>query len=52
MVGDDEVFAEAYHALVHSPMLGAVLRKESAMNSTIREMHRLKNLEIASLNEK
>ncbi|CAG7726356.1 unnamed protein product, partial [Allacma fusca] len=40
VVGDDEVFAEAYHSLVHSPMLGTLLRKESALNSTIREMHR------------
>jgi len=51
-VGDDEVFAEAYHALVHSPMLGTLLRKESALNSSIREMYRLNNQELLSLNEK
>jgi len=52
VVGDDEVFAEAYHALVHSPLLGSVLRKESAFNSTVREMHRCKYQEISALNEK
>ncbi|CAL8080827.1 unnamed protein product [Orchesella dallaii] len=52
VVGDDEVFAEAYHSLVHSPMLATLLRKESALNSAIKEMHRLKNSELEGLNER
>ena len=52
VVGDDEVFAEAYHSLVHSPMLGTVLRKESALNSLIRELRRQQNTEVEELKER
>ncbi|XP_021946014.1 protein C12orf4 isoform X2 [Folsomia candida] len=49
VVGDDEVFADAYHSLVHSPLLVSLLRKESALNSLIRESFRKKGNELAEL---
>lgn len=52
VVGDDEVFAEAYHALVHSPLLVSLLRKESALNSSIRDSFRRKNMELSELRER
>lgn len=49
---DDEVFADAYHSLVHSPLLVSLLRKESALNSSIRESFRKKGNELAELRAK
>jgi hypothetical protein len=48
-MSDEELFAEAYHQLVHSPMLDKVLKGIEAMSAQVSQMVALKNAEINQL---
>ncbi|XP_065346779.1 protein C12orf4 [Cloeon dipterum] len=48
-LSDEELFAEAYHQLVHSPMLDNVLKGIEAMSAQVNQMVTLRDAEINQL---
>ncbi|XP_059474744.1 protein C12orf4 [Neocloeon triangulifer] len=51
-MSDEELFAEAYHQLVHSPMLDKVLKGIEAMSAQVSQMVTLRDAEINQLSYK
>ncbi|KAG4070694.1 hypothetical protein HA402_013614 [Bradysia odoriphaga] len=49
---DEDIFAQSFHRLVHSPLLPEILIKEKAYAKTISEMIVRMDKEIASLNDR
>jgi len=48
-MSDEELFAEAYHQLVHSPLLDKVLKGTEAMSAQVNQMVTLRDAEINQL---